>query len=108
MAKRHALTAALLAGSALTAPAVRRFRGRIIETKDGPAGPSAEEFKKVTDAIATAFEEFKKAHADSEKKRDAVAEEKLGKLQKTLDTLTDAKAKMDAELKAANDRADEI
>lgn len=79
-----------------------------MEYKDGPPAPSAEEFKKVTDAIAKTFEEFKKAHTESQGKRDAVTEEKLNRIDKALNDLTEAKSKLDADLKAATERADEL
>jgi HK97 family phage major capsid protein len=79
-----------------------------MEYKDAPSVPSAEEFKTLADKLGTAFEEFKKANEESGKKRDAVTEEKIGRLDKTITELSEAKDKWNADFKAAQDRADDL
>ncbi len=79
-----------------------------IEFKDGGSPPTAEEFKKVTEELGKAFAEFKKANEDALAKRDSLTEEKLNKINKTLDELSEKKAAMDKVAAEFTKRADEI
>lgn len=58
--------------------------------------------------IGTSFEEYKSANDLNLKKRDGVTDEKLARIDANLSALTEAKAAIEASLKAANDRNDEL
>ena len=66
------------------------------------------EFKALLDKQGEAFEAFKQTHAEELKKSDALTTEKLGKIQKSLDAAVEAKAAMDAALKAEAKEREEL
>lgn len=66
------------------------------------------EIKNLLTEYGKAFEAFKDAHAESTKKRDALTEEKLARIGESLDALGEAKAKLEAGMKAAQERADDL
>lgn len=68
----------------------------------------SDEIKKLLTDYGTAFEEFKKANDEALKKRDVVTEEKLDRLGKSLDALADLKERVEKDLKAQAERADEL
>lgn len=58
--------------------------------------------------IGTTFEEYKVANDALLKKRDAATEEKLARIEADLSKATEAKAALEAVIKATNDRADAL
>ncbi len=68
----------------------------------------SDEIKNLLTEYGKTFADFKSTLEEANKKRDAVTEEKLAKIGAALDGFGEAKAKIEAELKDAKDRADEL
>ncbi len=68
----------------------------------------SDEIKNLLTEYGKTFADFKSTLEEANKKRDALTEEKLKKVGDDLDRLAEAKAKIEAELKDAKDRADEL
>lgn len=68
----------------------------------------SDEVKNLLTEYGKTFAEFKATLEESAKKRDALTEEKLAKIGSALDGFGEAKAKIEAEIKDARDRADDL
>ncbi|MFO1080850.1 MAG: phage major capsid protein [Reyranellaceae bacterium] len=70
--------------------------------------PTTEEFKGAIDKLGRAFEDYKKANDEALKKHDVVTDEKVARIDAELNKLSALKDAMDAGLKAAQTRADDL
>ena len=79
-----------------------------MEYKDAPPAPSAEEFKKITNGLQKAFEDFKSAMEEKGSKSDAVFKDRLDKIEGAMTSYSEQKDKWNADFKAYTDRVDEF
>lgn len=66
------------------------------------------DLKPILEKQGEAFEEFKKTHVESTKKRDVVLDEKLARIEKSLDDAVEAKAALEKRLDAEKKEREEL